>query len=152
MYDVTSNTYKDKKIVLKRALEVSFDKLVSYKNSYNRLDTYMYENEGKVKLPSTENISDSFLLEVLKIKKNETRITDIIKSIQSEQNKIIRLNEKTNSVVLGCAGSGKTMISFHRLAYLKFHSKIDFKKTVIITPSNSFKEVFNELSSMSITR
>lgn len=126
IYNNTTSQFGDRKITLKRKFDLSHDQLFSIHDIY-------LDKDGN------ENITDSFLIKILNEKKNENRITDIIKSIQEEQNNIIRLPENYNTIVLGCAGSGKTMILLHRLSYLKFYSKLNFNKVKIITPSNSFK-------------
>lgn len=132
IYNNTTSQFGDRKITMKRKFDLSHDQLFSIHDIY-------LDKDGN------ENITDSFLIKILNEKKNENRITDIIKSIQEEQNNIIRLPENFNTIVLGCAGSGKTMILLHRLSYLKFYSKLNFNKVKIITPSNSFKEVFKDL-------
>ena len=132
IYNNTTSQFGDTKITMKRKFDLSHDLLFSIHDIY-------LDKDGN------ENITDLFLIKILNEKKNENRITDIIKSIQEEQNNIIRLPKNYNTVVLGCAGSGKTMILLHRLSYLKFYSKLNFNKVKIITPSNSFKEVFKDL-------
>ena len=52
---------------------------------------------------------------------------------------------KENLIVQGCAGSGKTMILLHRLAYLKSNYNPDNDKVKIITPSENFNNHINEL-------
>ncbi|MFA5766216.1 MAG: hypothetical protein WC929_08755, partial [Bacilli bacterium] len=95
IYNNTTSQYEDKKIAMKRKFDLSHDQLFSLHDIYLGKD-------------GNENITDSFLIKILNEKKNENRITDIIKSIQEEQNNIIRLPENYNIIVLGCAGSGKT--------------------------------------------
>lgn len=84
-------------------------------------------------------ICDEFLMHILEKKKHDKRLTDIIPSIQSNQNEIITRPLSENLIVQGCAGSGKTMILLHRLAYLKTNTSIDYNNTLILTPS----EIFN---------
>ena len=47
--------------------------------------------------------------------------------IQKEQNIVIRENKETNVVLDGVAGSGKTSIGMHRIAYLLFAYKNNLK-------------------------
>ena len=63
------------------------------------------------------NVTDNFLLKVLESKKNRNEFTDIIKTIQGNQNGIIRDDINTNTIVQGVAGSGKTVVLLHRLSY-----------------------------------
>ena len=132
-YNVTNSTYGDSKICLKRKFDISHDKLINYYDSF-------FSKDGN------EDFTDGFLLEILRKKKYESRITDIIKTIQYEQNLIIRSKSFVNILVLGCAGSGKTMILLHRLSFLKFYSrKMNYSKVKIITPNEDFAESFKEL-------
>lgn len=48
-------------------------------------------------------------------------------------------------MVLGCAGSGKTMILLHRLSYLLFHKSIIPNNVKIITPNSDFKNNFIDI-------
>ena len=65
---------------------------------------------------------DPFLMDILIKNRHIHKLTDIIKTIQSNQNSIIRQPLNSNLIVQGCAGSGKTMIMLHRLSYLKFNN------------------------------
>jgi DNA helicase IV len=86
-------------------------------------------------------------MEVLIEKRSNHKMTDIIKSIQSNQNSIIRENHKSNIIVQGCAGSGKTMILLHRLSYLKYNNFLPNSKFVkIITPNKEFSMFINDLA------
>ncbi|MDR3566295.1 MAG: UvrD-helicase domain-containing protein [Negativicutes bacterium] len=73
------------------------------------------------------------------------KLKDIITSIQSEQNKIIRepLNQVT--IIQGVAGSGKTTVGLHRLSYLLYNDKLDPKKLIIIAPNPIFLNYISEL-------
>lgn len=78
------------------------------------------------------------------LNKNRTRhgkLSDIVSSIQSEQNQIIRKNPSANFVVQGCAGSGKTQILIHRLAYLQGRKLLDgVERIFILTPNRQFND------------
>lgn len=54
--------------------------------------------------------SDDYLKKILSQKKNYNQLTDIIATIQYNQNQIITFDSKKNMVMQGCAGSGKTMV------------------------------------------
>ena len=94
-----------------------------------------------------ENITDLYLLKILEEKKGEKNITNIIRSIQLNQNAIIEYDFQKNLIVQGCAGSGKTMILLHRLANMKFNNpNMDYKRVKIITPNNNFNIFIDNLS------
>lgn len=95
----------------------------------------------------SRTITDPFLRQVLSEKRASHQLTDIICTIQENQNNIIRLPISKNLIVQGCAGSGKTMILVHRLSYLKFNNPNlvpDYIK--IITPNNLFNMHIDNLS------
>ena len=126
------NNYKYK-TMLKRTF--SFNPL-NYINTYIMNNSF-YEN-GTV---------DEFLLNVLREKRQEDELTDIIYTIQSNQNKIIRAKKDESFIVQGCAGSGKTMILLHRLSYLKFNNLLpEYNKIKIITPNKLFSNFIKQLS------
>ena len=96
-------------------------------------------------LPNT--ITDPFLREVLRERRGNPQMTNIIRTIQENQNQIIRAAINQNLIVQGCAGSGKTMILLHRLSYLKFNNKgLDLSRIKIITPNRLFDMHVDNLS------
>lgn len=106
------------------------------------LNTYIANDEF-----FNEGVADEFLMQVLLEKRSSDKLTDIIYSIQSNQNKIIRANPFENFIVQGCAGSGKTMILLHRLSYLKYNNRLpEYKKIKIITPGKIFNDFISDLS------
>lgn len=115
-------------LALKRALDIQNGGLVSYHTEY---DNEAVSLEG--------DVIDPFLLTVLRDKRRYHRLTDIIRTIQSNQNEIIRRPHTESFVVQGCAGSGKTMILLHRLSFLKFNNRdMSLKGVKIITPNKFF--------------
>lgn len=89
-------------------------------------------------------IADPFLLERLLTGAGD-RLKDIVTSIRSEQNQIIRepLNQVT--VIQGVAGSGKSTIGLHRLSYLLYNEKLNPAKLVIVAPNKIFLNYISEL-------
>lgn len=85
-------------------------------------------------------VYDKFLAHMLKVKRGDKRLTDIIPTIQANQNAIITRPADENCVVTGCAGCGKTMIILQRLEYLGFNKKLDLEKAVIVSPSRRYIE------------
>lgn len=121
---------------LRRAIEIKNGQLVSYQTEFDG-ETVSLEGD----------VIDPFLLTVLKDKRRQNRLTDIIKTIQSNQNDIIRRPRNESFILQGCAGSGKTMILLHRLSYLLFNNRdISTDSIKIITPNSLFDAHINELS------
>ncbi len=62
------------------------------------------------------------------LSKNKTEVLgEIIATIQKEQNRIIRRSPKTNLIVQGVAGSGKTTVAMHRISYILYNYGKDFR-------------------------
>ncbi|MGC6173970.1 RNA polymerase recycling motor HelD [Lacrimispora sp. 38-1] len=95
--------------------------------------------------------TDTFLQASLGENK-DNRLKDIVSTIQSEQNAIIRSDILNPLVVQGVAGSGKTTIALHRIAYLIYTYEKSFypENFMIIAPNRLFlnyiSEVLPELS------
>ncbi len=73
------------------------------------------------------------------------RLKDIVTSIQSEQNQIIRQPLNQVTIVQGVAGSGKTTIGLHRLSYLLYNEKLNPQKLIIIAPNRIFLNYISDL-------
>lgn len=85
-------------------------------------------------------ISDEILGEAL-AQNASPKMHSIVRTIQGEQDKIIRDTESDLLIAQGAAGSGKTTIALHRIAYLLYHSsvsKLTSKNIVIISLSDVF--------------
>ena len=78
------------------------------------------ENGELISIFDTDVVSkDAYLQSVLGATTGE-RLRDIVTSIQAEQNIVIRHPADVTLVVQGVAGSGKTTIALHRIAYLLY--------------------------------
>ena len=55
----------------------------------------------------------------------DVKLKNIVRTIQKEQNAIIRNTEDKILVIQGGAGSGKTSIALHRIAYLLYHDRTE---------------------------
>ena len=112
----------------------------------HQLLEYFDEYDGNSVAAKAE-ITDPYLLHILEEKRGEKNITNIIRTIQSNQNSIIEEKLDANFIVQGCAGSGKTMILLHRLANLKFNNmSYDWNNVRIITPNRDFSLFIDDLS------
>ncbi|MFC5590656.1 RNA polymerase recycling motor HelD [Sporosarcina soli] len=85
--------------------------------------------------------NDELLQEAL-AGKADTRLTEIVTTIQAEQNAIIRANLKQPIIVQGAAGSGKTTIALHRISYFLYTMGEHFPsdKLMILAPSKLFMD------------
>lgn len=79
--------------------------------------------------------------------KKDNRLKDIVNTIQSEQNDIIRADKGKVLIVQGVAGSGKTTIVLHRIAYLMYTYQeiFDAEKLLIIVPNNLFLNYISDV-------
>ena len=90
-------------------------------------------------LESSLNVQDDVLQKELSATSDE-KMKSIIATIQKEQNRIIR-NEKTETLIIqGVAGSGKTSIALHRIAFLlyRFQKELSSRNVTIISPNRVF--------------
>lgn len=84
-------------------------------------------------------IQDEVLQKELK-QASSSKMKNIVATIQREQNAIIRNEEARNLIIQGVAGSGKTSIALHRIAFLlyKFKDSISSEDILIISPNKVF--------------
>ncbi len=89
---------------------------------------------------SAVDVKDDILQLVLSSNSGE-KLKDIIMTLQKEQDEIIRQPREVTVVVNGVAGSGKTTIALHRVAYLLYNYRDILKdKVLIIGPNKIFME------------
>ena len=130
----------DYELLLRRALRIKNSVLTGYQDEFARaayLNILTHEErEADIR---NEKITDPFLQDIIRQKHYQNKLTDIVESIQENQNAIITHDENDSVVVQGCAGSGKTMILLHRLSFIKFRNRnLDLTKIKILTPTGSF--------------
>ena len=97
--------------------------------------------EGKLKKYTDIDLkANDELLQVALEEKADDRLKNIVATIQGEQNNIIRADMNKALVVQGVAGSGKTTIALHRIAYLIYNCDKEFdpEDFMIIAPNKFF--------------
>lgn len=106
--------------MLKRQYQIENGKLLNY------TDISLFTN-------------DELLQQCLK-ENSDIRLKNIVATIQKEQNRIIRANMFKPLIVQGVAGSGKTTVAIHRIAYLIYTYEKEFipEEFLIIAPNKFF--------------
>lgn len=100
--------------------------------------------EGKLKyfFDCNIQINDEMLQQVLS-KNSSSKMKNIVETIQKEQDIIIRDIDNELLIVQGIAGSGKTSIALHRIAFLLYHgisSKLTSNNIIIVSPNEVFSK------------
>ncbi|WP_066675098.1 HelD family protein [Clostridium septicum] len=94
---------------------------------------------------SDVNVQDEILQMVLSSNSGE-KLRDIVMTIQKEQDEIIRAERNKVVVVNGVAGSGKTTIALHRIAYLLYNYREQLTdKVLILGPNDIFMDYISEV-------
>lgn len=111
-----------------------------YQGFTDEINVYGTENENSFK------ITDPLFNRLLEENRLNVGIHNIVQSIQENQYKIITAPLGKNLVVNGCAGSGKTMILYHRLSFLLYNNRyLKPKDIFVITPNRLFNVLVKEL-------
>lgn len=107
---------------------------------------YIIENAKLLNIFDNDlNISDSLLQEVL-AEESSDKMKNIVNTIQEEQNKVIRNLEDKNLIVEGIAGSGKTSVALHRIAFLLYRiENLTSNNIVVFTPNKVFSEYISNV-------
>ncbi|MEE3343136.1 MAG: UvrD-helicase domain-containing protein [Bacilli bacterium] len=101
---------------------------------------YEIDNRKLISFQDVDTVSnDEILKPYLGVNANN-RLKNIIATIQSEQNEIIREPLHENIIVQGVAGSGKTTVALHRIAYLVYNNidNINPEEYLVIGPNKFF--------------
>ena len=92
-----------------------------------RKRTYTIENDKLKDFFDSDVVANDELLTSYLAKNKKAVLGEIIATIQKEQNLIIRRSPRTNMIVQGCAGSGKTTVAMHRISYILYNYEDSFR-------------------------
>lgn len=100
----------------------------------------LYEFESDVKI-------DDEILGAELGSNGEIQLKNIVRTIQKEQNEIIRNTKDRIMVIQGAAGSGKTSVALHRIAYLLYHDRENLKSSnvLILSPNGVFADYISHI-------
>ena len=100
----------------------------------------LYEFESDVKI-------DDEILGAELGSNGEVQLKNIVRTIQKEQNEIIRNTKVKIMVIQGAAGSGKTSVALHRIAYLLYHDRENLKSSnvLILSPNGVFADYISHI-------
>ena len=99
------------------------------------------EGQLRYAVDSSSSVRDEVLATVLG-RTSDAKMHDIVSSIQREQNAVIRDEAPGTLIIQGVAGSGKTSIALHRVAYLLYRQKerLTSRSVAILSPSRVFSD------------
>ena len=126
-YTISTGDKITGKITLKRQYKINGDEIIEM------FDTDM-------------QIIDSVLKNILSANATN-KMKNIVNTIQKEQNSIIRKNDVDLLIVQGPAGSGKTSIAMHKIAYLLYseRDKINNSNVMILSPNDIFNNYISDV-------
>ncbi|OVE68842.1 AAA family ATPase [Clostridium diolis] len=117
-----------------------------YKNS----DIEKVFDEGINNIIINEEEGQNLVDEFLKINLEESsgkKLKEVVATIQKEQNEIIRWPKNLPIIVQGSAGSGKTTIALHRLAYLiyRYKESMSGDEILVLAPNKLFLSYISDI-------
>lgn len=100
----------------------------------------VYEFESDMK------IDDDILKQELGTN-SDVKLKNIVRTIQKEQNAIIRNTKDKIMAIQGAAGSGKTSVALHRIAYLLYHDRehLNSSNVLILSPNSVFSDYISHI-------
>ena len=100
----------------------------------------VYEFESDVKI-------DDDILKAELGSNGDVQLKNIVRTIQKEQNAIIRNTKDKIMVIQGAAGSGKTSVALHRIAYLLYHDREHLKSSniLVLSPNSVFSDYISHI-------
>lgn len=100
----------------------------------------IYEFESDVKI-------DDDILKAELGSNGDVQLKNIVRTIQKEQNAIIRNTKDKIMIIQGAAGSGKTSVALHRIAYLLYHDREHLKSSniLVLSPNSVFSDYISHI-------
>ena len=108
---------------------------------------YKIENDQILEIFDTNTqVVDEVLSRLLSVS-GSTKMKNIVATIQKEQNRIIRKQDVDILAVQGPAGSGKTSVALHRIAYLLYADKENLNRSnmLILSPNETFSNYISDV-------
>lgn len=99
----------------------------TYEIDLKRKRTYEIAEDKLKDFFDSDVVANDELLNKYLAKSKSAVLGEIIATIQKEQNEIIRKSPKTNLIVQGVAGSGKTTVAMHRISYILYNYEDEFR-------------------------
>ena len=108
---------------------------------------YDIENRKLISYQDVETVANDELLKPYLSTSIDNRLKNIVSTIQKEQNAIIREPIDYDVIIQGVAGSGKTTVALHRIAYLVYQNKdkIDVSQYMILGPNKFFVDYISNV-------
>ena len=108
---------------------------------------YTIEKGKLINFQDVNTISNDELLKPFLENNIDKRLKNIVSTIQSEQNAIIRKPLKENNIIQGTAGSGKTTVALHRIAYLVYNEQKKYNEDafLVIGPNSYFMKYISSV-------
>lgn len=118
----------------------------TYFGELKRKRQYKIENKKLIGVfDNSLNIDDEVLQDVL-ARESSDKMKNVVNTIQQEQNQVIRNLEDHNLIVQGIAGSGKTTVALHRIAFLLYRlEKLSSNHILIFSPNPVFTEYISDV-------
>ncbi len=104
--------------------------------------------DGKlVAIQDVDTVANDELLKPYLNVSADNRLKNIVATIQSEQNAIIRKSLYKNYIIQGTAGSGKTTVALHRISYLIYNEQKNFRENqfMVIGPNAYFMDYISSV-------
>ncbi|WEV74968.1 AAA family ATPase [Bifidobacterium sp. ESL0800] len=139
-YEATPSHHGD--IVMRRHITLNFRKVVGIE------DEVLDVNSGQVgQAEQAGTLTGEGALIASLNSKRTGKMTDIVATIQGEQDRIIRAPMDRAVVVQGGPGTGKTAVALHRAAYLLYthRRRLERSGVLVVGPSSAFLRYINQV-------